>query len=53
MFDILEKLKEIVKNPEMSIPSYGGTANNLLRESTTIMKESAADTSMHSVYSDE
>ena len=26
MFDILEKLKEIVKNPDMSIPSYGGTA---------------------------
>lgn len=24
MFEILEKLKEIVKNPQMAIPSYGG-----------------------------
>jgi hypothetical protein len=27
MFGILDKLKEIVKNPEMSIPSYGGTGS--------------------------
>lgn len=26
MFEILEKLKKIVENPDMAIPSYGGTA---------------------------
>lgn len=38
MFDILEKLKEIVKNPDMSIPSYGGTATTLNNQSTVINK---------------
>jgi hypothetical protein len=34
MFEILEKLKKIVENPEMAIPSYGGSATNIQSQST-------------------
>ena len=48
MFEILEKLKKIVENPDMSIPSYGGTAANLESKSTLMIRGSEKDESFYS-----
>lgn len=41
MQDILKKLKEIVKNPQASIPSYGGKAQNAIEKAESKQKKSS------------
>jgi hypothetical protein len=50
MFEILEKLKKIVENPETSIPSYGGTG--AINQSSVITGNDN-NTSVYSGYSDD